>query len=165
MRHQFQYFVAYQLSASPAKRKNGVAHQEHGSARLIVMANFINSRKFNHLSRFPRAIGLVKIRCSCDVIQFHVFLVTCLLVLSCALRSSGAIAEEHSSVEIGMRAGLFQVGGKLHTALENRICCSGNPERLVIERAVPIQMSRLINRYHECPISIFVFTIIRHVTH
>jgi hypothetical protein len=67
MRHQFQNFVAYLLAALPAIRKNSVARQDHGGARLVVMAYLINPGVLDQLTWRQQAIRLVK---DCDVCIF-----------------------------------------------------------------------------------------------
>jgi hypothetical protein len=60
MRDQFQNFVAYLLTALPAIRKDSVARQDHGGARLIVMADLINPRVLDQLTWSQQAVRLVK---------------------------------------------------------------------------------------------------------
>jgi hypothetical protein len=55
----FQNFVAHHLAASTAIRKNGISHQDHAGARLVLMANLIDARLLDELSRSQSAIGLV----------------------------------------------------------------------------------------------------------
>jgi len=70
VRDQFQNFVADHFSAAAAKRKNGVAHQDHAGARLVLMAYLVNSRLLNQLSGSQRAIALIK-SFNVGVVQFH----------------------------------------------------------------------------------------------
>jgi hypothetical protein len=72
VRDQFQNFVTHHVSTAAAKRKNGVAHQDHAGARLILMADFVDTRLLDQLSRNQRAIGLVK---GCSVSWYHASLV------------------------------------------------------------------------------------------
>ena len=76
VRDQFQNFVADHFSAAPAKRKNGVAHQDHAGARLVMMANFIDSRLLDQLSGSQRAIALIK-SFKVGVVQFHDGFILC----------------------------------------------------------------------------------------
>ena len=76
MRDQFQNFVADHFSAAPAKRKNGVAHQDHAGARLVMMANFVDSRLLDQLSGSQRAIALIK-SFKVGVVQFHDGFILC----------------------------------------------------------------------------------------
>ena len=68
--NEFQNSVADHFSAAPAKRENGVAHQDHAGARLVVMAYLINPRLLDQLSGSQRAIALIKCF-NVGVIQFH----------------------------------------------------------------------------------------------
>ena len=72
VRDQFQNFVTHHFSAAAAKRKNGVAHQDHAGARLVLMADFVDPRLLDQLSRSQRAIGLVK---GFDVVSFSAMIV------------------------------------------------------------------------------------------
>ena len=60
MRHQLQGLVAHQLTALPAKREDGIAHQDHAGALLVVMANLVNSGMPDRLSGNQQAISLFK---------------------------------------------------------------------------------------------------------
>ena len=64
MRHQFQNFVAYLLTASAAVRKDSVTGEEHGGTRFVVMAYLINPRVLDQFTRRQQAVRLVKY---CDV--------------------------------------------------------------------------------------------------
>jgi hypothetical protein len=70
VRHEFENFVAHHVSAAAAIRKNGVAHQDHAGARLVLVAYLIDSRLLNQFSRSQCAIGLVK-GCDVSVVLFH----------------------------------------------------------------------------------------------
>ncbi|HLK52707.1 MAG TPA: hypothetical protein VKU42_04580 [Candidatus Angelobacter sp.] len=70
VRHQFQNFVAHLLTASAAIRKDSVAGEEHGGARLIVMADFVYPGVLDQLSWNQQAICLVK-NCIVNILQFH----------------------------------------------------------------------------------------------
>jgi len=75
VRDQFQNFVADHFSAAAAKRKDGVAHQDHAGPRLVVMADFVNSRLLDQLSGSQRAIALIVRFNSCfsvRILQFHI---------------------------------------------------------------------------------------------
>lgn len=68
--NEFQNSVADHFSATPAKRKDRVAHQDHAGAWLVVMAYLVNPRLLDQLSRSQRAITLI-ICFYLSVIQFH----------------------------------------------------------------------------------------------
>jgi len=70
VRDQLQNFVAHHFSAAPAKRENGVPHQDHAGARLVLVADFVNSGVLDQLSRSQRAIALIEYF-NVGVIQFH----------------------------------------------------------------------------------------------
>ena len=76
MRDQFQNFVAHHFSAATAKRKNGVAHQDHAGARLVLMAYLVNTRLLDQLSRSQRAIALIK-SFNVGIVQFHDGFILC----------------------------------------------------------------------------------------
>ena len=71
--NQFQNFVTDHFSAAAAKREDGVAHQEHAGARLILVAYFVNSRLLDEFSRSQSAIVLIKCF-DVGVLQFHIVL-------------------------------------------------------------------------------------------
>jgi hypothetical protein len=68
--NEFQNFVSHQFSAAPAKRENGVPDQDHAGARLVLMADFVNSGVLDQFSRSERAIALIKCF-DVGVLQFH----------------------------------------------------------------------------------------------
>ena len=70
VRDQFQNFVAHHFSAAAAKRENGVAHQDHAGARLVLMAYLVNPRLLDQLSGSQRAIALIK-SFNVSLVQFH----------------------------------------------------------------------------------------------
>ena len=72
MRDEFQDLVTHSLAAAAAIRKNGVAHQDHVGARLVLVADFIYPGLLHQLSRSQKAVGLVK---GCSVSRFHASLV------------------------------------------------------------------------------------------
>lgn len=76
VRDQFQDFVADHFSAASAKRENGVAHQDHAGARLVMMAYLVDSRLLDQLSRSQRAIALIK-SFKVGVVQFHDGFILC----------------------------------------------------------------------------------------
>lgn len=67
---QFQNFVTDHFSAAAAIGKDGVAHQDHTGARLILMAYLVDPRLLDQISRSERAIALI-IRFDVGVLQFH----------------------------------------------------------------------------------------------
>src|ERR1700732_5525567 len=67
--NQFQNFVADQFTAATAKRENGVAHQDHAGARLVLMVYFVDPRLLNQLSRSLSEISFVKYFDVC-ILQF-----------------------------------------------------------------------------------------------
>jgi hypothetical protein len=56
VRHQFLNFITHALSALPAIGENGVARKNHGSARLVMVANLIDARVFHQFSGSQRAV-------------------------------------------------------------------------------------------------------------
>jgi hypothetical protein len=70
VRDQFQNFVAHHFSAAAAKREDGVAHQDHAGARLVLMAYLVNPRLLDQLSGSQRAIALIK-SFNVSLVQFH----------------------------------------------------------------------------------------------
>src|SRR6476646_10401497 len=62
VRDEFQDFVTHILPTAAAIRKNGVAHQDHAGARLVLVADFIYPGLLHQLSRSQYAVGLVKDR-------------------------------------------------------------------------------------------------------
>jgi hypothetical protein len=68
--NEFQNFVADHFSATAAKGEDGVPHQDHTGAGLVVMAYLVNSRLLDQLSGNQRAITLIKCF-NVGVIQFH----------------------------------------------------------------------------------------------
>lgn len=70
MRDEFQNFVTDHFTAATAIRENGIAHQKHAGARLILMAYLIDARLLDQLSRSQRAIALI-ICFDVGVLQFH----------------------------------------------------------------------------------------------
>jgi len=76
VRDGFQNSVTDHFTAAAAKGKDGVAHQDHAGAWLVLMAYFVNSRLLDQLSRSQRAIALIKCF-DVGVLQFHI--VVCFL--------------------------------------------------------------------------------------
>lgn len=75
VRHGFQNFIAHHVSATAAKWKDGVAHQDDAGARLILMTYLVNPRLLDQVSRNQRAIALIVYFNSClsvRVLQFHI---------------------------------------------------------------------------------------------
>src|SRR5947209_18115021 len=62
MRHCLQQLVTDALTALPAIRKNGVAHQDDGGPLLVKVADFVNAGVLNQSSGHKSAIRLVKNR-------------------------------------------------------------------------------------------------------
>src|SRR5215831_3602891 len=75
---EFQDFVTHSLAAAAAIRENGVAHQDHGGARLILVADFVYPGLLHQLSRSQCAVGLVK---SCSASRIHLLLLCSFLGL------------------------------------------------------------------------------------
>ena len=74
VRNKFQDFIAHHVSATPAKREDGIPHQDHAGARFILMAYLVNPGLLDQLSRSQRAIALIIGFKSCfglSVLQFH----------------------------------------------------------------------------------------------
>lgn len=71
--NQLQNFVTDHFSAAAAKRKDGVAHQKHAGARLVLMAYLVDPRSLDEFSRSQSAIALV-ICFDVGVLQFHIVL-------------------------------------------------------------------------------------------
>jgi hypothetical protein len=70
VRDQFQNFVTDHFSAAAAKREDGVAHQDHAGARLVLMAYLVDPRLLDKFSGNQRAIALIECFNIC-VLQFH----------------------------------------------------------------------------------------------
>jgi hypothetical protein len=68
--NEFQNSVTDHFSAAAAKREDGVAHQDHAGARLVLVAYLIDTRLLDQLTGSQRAITLVKCF-NVGVIQFH----------------------------------------------------------------------------------------------
>src|SRR5215467_8685030 len=75
---EFQDFVTHSLAAAAAIRKNGVTHQDHGGARLVLVADFVYPGMLHQLSRSQYAVGLVKL---CSVSRIHLLLLCSFLDL------------------------------------------------------------------------------------
>lgn len=71
VRDQFQNFVPDHFTAAAAIGKNGIAHQDHAGARLILMAYLVDPRLLDQLSWSQRAIALI-ICFDVGVLQFHI---------------------------------------------------------------------------------------------
>ena len=98
---ELQNFVTNHFAAATAKREDGVPHQDHAGARLVLVAYFVNPRLLDQFSGSQGAIGLVKYFDVC-ILQSHIW---CLfLFLSFSLRERAAL-ESNSSIENGMRSG------------------------------------------------------------
>ena len=70
VRGQFENFVTDHFSAAAAKREDGVSHQDHAGARLVLMAYLVDPRLLDKFSRSQRAIALIECFNIC-VLQFH----------------------------------------------------------------------------------------------
>jgi hypothetical protein len=103
VRDQFQNFVAHHFSAAAAKRENGVAHQDHAGARLVLMAYLVDPRLLDQLSGSQRAIALIK-SFNVSLVQFHDAF-SCVLLSPEARWLMGATRPIH-----GMHSGQQQVG-------------------------------------------------------
>ena len=119
MRDQFQNFVTHHVSATAAKGKNAVAHQNHAGARLILMADFVDTRLLNQLSRSQRAIGLVK---GCSVSWYHASLVVFL-----PGQQQRAMLESNSAPADVMRSEYPQVGAPTTWTAAIAVLFLGNP--------------------------------------
>jgi hypothetical protein len=68
VRDEFHDLVAHHLATAAAVRENGITHQDHAGAWLVLVANLVDSRMLHQLSRSQKTIGLVK---GCSVSRFH----------------------------------------------------------------------------------------------
>src|SRR5438270_3231614 len=62
MRHRLQQLVTDALTALPAIRENGIAHQDDGGPLLVKVTDFVNAGVLNQSSGHKSAIRLVKNR-------------------------------------------------------------------------------------------------------
>lgn len=96
VRDQFQNLVTHKISAAAAIREDGVLHQDHAGARLVLMAYFIDPRLLDQLSRSQSAIALI-ICCEVRVLQFHSDACFCFL----PLRSTPSAQEQLGQSTMG----------------------------------------------------------------
>jgi hypothetical protein len=68
---EFQNSVTNHFTAAAAKREDGITHQEHAGARLVLVAYFVDPGLLNQFSWSQGAIGLVKCFDVC-VLQSHI---------------------------------------------------------------------------------------------
>lgn len=123
---QFQNFVTDHFSAAAAKREDGVAHQDHAGARLVLMAYFVDPRLLNQFSRSQRAIALIKCF-DVGVLQFHSRACFC---PSFRPGSAGGAREQLGPSNHGMRSGEPQVGALRLRQVVLLFFFSGNPSRM-----------------------------------
>jgi hypothetical protein len=129
VRDRFQNFVTDHFTAAAAKRKDGVAHQDHAGARLILMADFVDTRLLDQLPRSQSAIGLVK---SCSVSWYHVSLVVFL-----PGQQQRAMLESNSAPADVMRSEYPQVGAPAPWIAAIAFLFLGNPQQVVQARPQP----------------------------
>src|SRR5579864_2440690 len=98
---QLQNFVTDHFSTAAAKREDGVAHQEHAGARLVMMAYLVDPGSLNQLARNQRAIALI-ICFDIGVLQFHSD--ACFRFRPSAPEARGAW-EQPRPIKNGMRSG------------------------------------------------------------
>ncbi len=70
--NELQNFVTNHFAAATAKREDGVPHQDHAGARLVLVAYFVNPRLLDQFSGSQGAIGLVKYFDVC-ILQSHIW--------------------------------------------------------------------------------------------
>src|SRR5579859_6077373 len=100
--NEFQNFVTDHFSAAAAKRKDGVAHQEHARARLILMTYFVNTRLLDEFSRSQSAIALIKCL-DVGVLQFHSVACFCSFLPSKARRAREQLSQSKMGCVQGSR--------------------------------------------------------------
>ena len=120
MRDNFQDLVTHSLATAAAIRKDGVAHQDHAGARLVLVADFVYPGLLHQLSRSQYAVGLVK---DCSVSWCHASLVMFLP----GPRQVRAMLESNSAPADEMRSEQPQVGGLTRSAAAIAFLFSGNP--------------------------------------
>src|ERR1051325_2836486 len=116
---RFQNFIAHHVSTAAAKRKDGVAHQDHAGAWLILMAHLVDSRLLDQLSWLQRAIALIVYFNSCfglGILQFHIVALFVFLPQSPARAARSNLALR--------RWDAFSVASSWCCSLcERKICC------------------------------------------
>lgn len=121
MGDELQDFVTHSLATAAAIRKDGVAHQDHAGARLVLVADFVYPGLLHQLSRSQYAVGLVK---DCSVSWFHASLV----VFLPGPRQVRAMLESNSAPADVMRSEWPQVGGCTPRPLRLHFYFQATPE-------------------------------------
>jgi|SRR5579864_167159 len=99
---QLQDFVTDHFSTAAAKREDGVAHQKHAGARLILVAYLVNSRLLDEFSRSQSAIALIKCF-DVGVLQFHSVAFFCSFLPSKARRAWEQLSQSKMGCVQGSR--------------------------------------------------------------